>query len=167
MSQTLYTNQFKQSAVIGQLDLESNPNPFVDTVRFDPTETSTTTIYEAEGVTLKDLGASDVNAAGVPVVSKRPYDYSRLFGVKIFNIKKNNNTPNDTFDIARKGSVMYLQCGEAITRGTKVALRLSAVGKVYAVTTGYAEVGVALDKGTTNDVIRVELTCDDTAVAAT
>jgi hypothetical protein len=168
MAQTnISANQFEMAAIIGQLDLDTNPTPFIDTVRYNPNASASAYIYEAEGVALKDLSTHDVNASGVPVVDKRTTTYGRLFGIKVFNIKKNKNSPGDTFDIAGAGAVMFLQCGEAIARGDKVALDIANVGKVIKVATGYAEAGVALDQGSTGDVIRVKLTMDDTAVAAT
>jgi len=164
---SVYSNQFDKTPVPGQLDLSRCPEGSIIHVRYNPEATSTLTMLPGEGCLLTDLGASDMDAQGIPIVDKRTNDYDRLYGIKTFNIKKNANSPGESFDVARPGAVMYFQCHEAISRGSKVSLNLSYIGQIQNVTTGYTTIGVALDKGVTNNIIRVELYQADTAVAAT
>jgi hypothetical protein len=164
---SIYTNQFKKSPIVGQLDLTTNPTPSIMTVRYDPTATSTLTMLPGEGVILTDLGANDSNSSGVPLVTKRTNNYDAVYGIKVFNIKKNANSPAETFDVARAGAVMFFQCKAAILRGAKVSLVIASEGEVQTVTTAYNPIGIALDKGSTNDIIRVELIEANTAVSST
>jgi len=167
MSNYFYPNQFKKKRAIGESSLSVVPNPYQMEVKYDPEDTSTNTMLPAEGVVLKDLGADDQAAAGIPIVGKRTNNYDAVYGVKVFSVLKNQHSPGDNFVLAKKGDIINFQCSGAINRGTKVALIVASTGYVRAVTTGYAEVGVALDKGANDDIIRVELTCDNTAVSAT
>lgn len=163
----VYSNQFKKSAIAGDLDLNTNPNATIMDVKYDPTDTSTNRLVPGEGVVLTDLGANDQAASGIPIIAKRTNNYDAVYGVKLFSTLKNNSEPGDNVKIAGKGAVVFMQCSGAISRGDKVALIVSTPGSVRTVTTGYTEFGVALDKGANADVIRVEITTVNEAVAAT
>jgi hypothetical protein len=168
MSDTyLYSNQFKKKPVIGDSCLGVNPNPFQMDVCYDPSETSTVTLVAGEGVALKDLGADDMAAVGIPIVGKRTNNYDAVYGIRKFSVLKGAAVPSDNVVICMKGDVIMMKASGAISRGEKVALIVSTPGSVRTVTTGYAEVGVALDKGANGDLIRVELTTANEAVAAT
>jgi len=170
MSQSMYLNQFEKSAAIGSLDLKMTPDASVMTVRFDPTDTSTTSIKAGEGMVLTDLGANDINAQGLPLVTKRTHNYDAIYGIKIFNIKKNDNIPGDVFEVATTGAVMFLQCKAAVRRGYGVALNVSSsnyIGQVEETPSGSTPCGIALDKGAIGDIIRVEIHSDNMGVSAT
>lgn len=152
---TLNTNQFKQQNVVGALDLVTNPNPSVMTVRYDWTNASTDTIVPGEGLILADLGASD--AVGLPVVDIRALDADAIEGVLIFDPKKATKDPGDVITIAKKGAVVYMESSAAIVRGAKVALVLATAGQVVTATTE-ALFGKALDKASgANEIIRIEI----------
>jgi hypothetical protein len=167
MSDTnLYANQFKKKPIVGNSVLGINPNPYQMDVTFDPSATGLT-LQAGEGVVLKDLGSDDMAAAGIPVVAKRDHNYDAVYGVRIYSILKALPGPGDNVVIAMKGDVINFKASGAISRGAKVSLILASPGYVKTVAAGYAEVGVALDKAADGDIIRVELTCDNTAVAET
>lgn len=155
--QSTYINQFDKSAIIGELDLKSNPQPYIFTVRYNPEDTVTNTIQPAEGVKLTDLGGNEVNATGLPLVTKRTATSDPVYGVKLFNIKKNASSPNDIFDVAGNGAVMFMRAGEAVTRGMAIGLDLSNPGQVISSGDGIATVGFSLDHGAENDIIRVQI----------
>lgn len=143
MSQNM--NQFKQTKVVGDIDLSVNASPNRFTCTFvDASDTDGTTLVPGEGVILKDLGSSDV--AGIPpIVDERASDNDAIFGVKIYDTKKNASVSEDIVQIAGKGSVVYMNAGAAIARGARVALVLATPGNVVTATTE-SEVGTALDK---------------------
>jgi hypothetical protein len=150
---SLYTNQFKQSQVIGVLDLTVNPNPFVMSARIDPAQTAD--ISPGEGVILTDLGASD--AVGIPFVDIRTDDADAIEGAVIFNNKKATVTGGDIITIAKKHAVIVMEASAAILRGATVALVLATPGQVVTATTE-AVFGKALDKASASgDLIRVEI----------
>lgn len=167
MSNYFYPNQFKKKRIVGESCLNVVPNPFQMDAKYDPQDTSTNRLVPAEGVVLKDLGANDEAVSGIPIIGKRTANTDAVYGVKLFSVLKNQSAPNENVVIAMKGDVVAFQCSGAVARGEKVSLVLASTGYVKTLTTGYAEVGVALDKGANDDIIRVELTCDNTAVSAT
>lgn len=165
MSEYLYSNQFKKTPVIGDSVLGINPNPYQMDVNF--WGTTGQTLVAGEGVKLTDLGANELAASGIPIITKRANNYDAVYGVRKFSLLKGVAAVGDNVVIALKGDVLVFKASGAIARGEKVALIVSTPGSVRTVTTGYAEVGVALDKADNGSLIRVELTCDNTAVAAT
>jgi hypothetical protein len=153
---SLYTNQFAPTAYAGQLDLVTNPNPFVMSCRYNPQDTSTNTLVNGEGVVLTDLGAND--AAGLPIVAKRTYNYDLITGVKIARTKNNTSAVGDVVEIAGAGSVIFMTASGAITRGSRVGLVLASAGSVATLADGTQELGFALDKGASGALIRVRVT---------
>ncbi|MDA3823852.1 MAG: DUF2190 family protein [Bacteroidales bacterium] len=149
-------NQFTQSPVVGELDLQTNPNPATFTCLFkDASETADTTLVPGEGAKLVDLGAADIVGIN-PIVDERAAVTDPLFGVKVFSTKKNAAVDGEIVQIAGKGAVMFLNSGAAILRGASVSLVLATPGNVITnVATGEL-LGVALDKASAaNKVIRV------------
>lgn len=159
----LFTNQFKPTAIPGQLDLVTNPNPFVFSVRYNPADTATNTLVPGEGVVLKDLGASD--AAGLPIVAKRTADTEACYGVKIFNTKQASSPVGAVVEVAGAGAIIYMTCSGAITRGSRVSLLVATPASVATLAAHYAEFGIALDKGANGDVIRVQITASSSPTA--
>ena len=149
-------NQFNQTPVVGELDLQTNPNPATFTCLFkDKSETAATTMVPGEGAMLVDLDASDIVGIN-PIVDERGAVTDPIFGVKIFNTKKNESVDGEIVQIAGKGAVMFLNSGGAILRGADVSLVLATPGNVITnVVTGEL-LGKALDKATgADEVIRV------------
>jgi hypothetical protein len=153
---SLYTNQFSPTAYPGQLDLQTNPNPFVLSCRYDPQDTEGNTLLAGEGVLLKDLGAND--AAGLPIIGKRTGNNDIIFGAKVARTKNNTSAVGDVVEIAGEGAVIYMECSGAILRGARVALVLATPGQVMTKVDGYQEFGFALDKGSNGQLIRVRIT---------
>lgn len=154
----LNVNQFAQGPVVGQLDLVTNPNPSVMTVRYNDQATITNEIIPGEGAKLVDLGAND--SVGPPIVDERTADADAIFGVKISDTKQNTVNPGAIFEIAGKGGVIWMNANAAILRGAKVALVLATPGNV--VTLGAEEqYGIALDKAAGADtLLRVQITAE-------
>ena len=155
MSDLQNMNQFNQTPVIGDLDLQTNPNPATFTCLFkDKSETADTTMVPGEGAKLIDLDASDISGVN-PIVDERALVSDPIFGVKIFNTKKNESVDGEIVQIAGEGAVVFMNSGAAILRGAKVELVLATPGNVVTYSSG-SEFGVCLDKATAADqTIRV------------
>lgn len=153
MAQNL--NQFNQTPVVGDVDLQSNPNPALFTCRFeDVSATAGTTLVPGEGVILADLGANDP-LVGPPIVDERAANTDAIFGVNIYKTEKNSAVDGDIVQIAGSGAVVYMNAGAAINRGADVEFVLATPGNVITQSTG-TTLGVALDKATAADqIIRV------------
>lgn len=138
-------NQFVQSAIVGELDLQSNPNPAIFTCRFkDASETALTTLKPGEPCKLIDLGASDI--VGPPIVDEMAdSNDGGAFGLCVYSTKDNGVADNAIVQIAGEGAVMWLEASAAISRGASVAAVLSAPGEVVTATTQDI-IGIALDK---------------------
>lgn len=146
-------NQFKQSVAVGELDLQTSPNGAGFTVLVSPSST-TEGMVPGEGVKLVDLAASDIKGIN-PIVDERALDADAIFGVKIFNTKKNSNVAGDIIQVAGKGAVIWMNAGAAIARGASVDLVLATPGNVVTAA-GATVLGVALDKASAADqLIRV------------
>ena len=147
-------NQFVQTPVVGNLDLQTNPNPSVFTCRFvDASATTGTTLVPGEGTLLIDRGASDT--PGPPIVDERAADANAIFGVKIYTTESNESASGAIVQIAGSGAVIFMNAGAAIARGASVALVLATPGNVVT-QTSETVLGIALDKASAaNDIIRV------------
>lgn len=145
-------NQFKQSAVVGEVDLQTNANPALFTCKYkDASETANKTIAPGIGLKLIDLGADDYGLDTPPIVDVMADDNDGgVFGVKIFTPKKNANVDGDIVQVAGEGAVVFMNSGAAIERGAKVALVIATPGNVVTATTE-DEVGVCLDKADAED----------------
>jgi hypothetical protein len=152
----LNQNQFKQNAVVGQLDETTGQNNFVMDVRYNSEATSTNTLEPGEGVKLADLGSND--PGGNPFVDERTADGDAIYGVKIFSTKENLDSPGDVFSVAMEGAIIYMNASAAIARGALVALVRATEGDVVTRTTEEI-LGIALDKASAaDDLIRVKIT---------
>lgn len=152
---SLLTNQFKQTNEVGVLDLNTNPNPFVMTVLYNPGGAGGD-IVPGEGLVLKDLGASDYSG-NIPVVDVRAADATAIEGIFIYDNKRATAEIGSRITIAKAGAVIVMKASAAIARGAKVALVLATPGEVVTLTTE-ALFGKALDKATADgDLIRVEV----------
>ena len=148
-------NQFNQTPVVGDLDLQTNPNPATFTCLFkDKSETADTTMVPGEGAKLIDLETADISGVN-PIVDERALVSDPIFGVKIFNTKKNASVDGELVQIAGEGAVVFMNSGAAILRGAKVELVLATPGNVVTYSSG-SEFGTALDKVSAADkIVRV------------
>lgn len=155
----LNMNQFRIEPVVGSLDLRTNPNPATMTARFSP-ESSADQIVAGEGVKLVDLGGDD--SQGPPIVDVRSTDNNNdpVFGVKIYSTKQGEPEPGARIEIATRGAVVFMQAGESLDRGVRVALDENNAGQVQAIGDA-TEFGLTLDKASSSDdLIRVLITAD-------
>lgn len=138
-------NQFRQTAIVGELDLATNPNPNVFTCRFkDASSTDGTELSPGEPCKLIDLGSDDI--VGPPIVDEMAdINDGGSFGVCVYSTKDNNNTDGALVQVAGEGSVMWLEASAAIARGASVSAVLASPGEVVTATTGDI-LGIALDK---------------------
>lgn len=158
---TLNMNQFKKSAVTGQLDLKAGGLDTTFTVRFNPSSAEES-IVAGQGVQLVDLDTDDVN--GLPVVDVLDADADVPFGAVVFSHKKGTFEPGDIIQVSYKGCVQFMNASAALNRGVGVALDVTTPGDVQAVGTN-AQFGITLDKASAaDDLIRVLV---DTAAATT
>jgi len=149
-------NQFAQTPVVGELDLQTNPNPATFTCKFkDKSETADTTLVPGEGAMLVDLAAADI-AGSPPIVDERGAVGDPIFGVKVFTTKKNAAVDGEIVQIAGEGAVMFLNTEAAVLRGAKLSLVLGTPGNVETIAATGEVVGVALDKAAgADEIIRV------------
>jgi len=154
---SLNMNQFSMGPVAGQLDLQTNPNPAVMSVRFDPSNT-TDKLGFGVGVVLSDLGSSD--SAGPPIVALRAGDGNKIEGVRIFSTKQGEVEGGQVTEIATAGAVVFMKAAGALARGVVVTLDVSADATVKAVGSD-TSFGVTLDKATAAEqLIRVRIIAD-------
>ena len=149
-------NQFNQAPVVGELDLQSNPNPATFTCLFkDKSEGAGTTLVPGEGAMLVDLAGSDI-AGSPPIVDERGAVGNPIFGVKVFSTKKNESVDGEIVQVAGEGAVMFLNSEAAIARGDKLSLVLGTPGNVETIDATGEAVGLALDKASgADELIRV------------
>lgn len=148
-------NQFSQTPVVGDLDLQTNPNPALFTCKFDDiSATAGTTLVPGEGTILVDAGANDP-LTGPPLVDERAANTDAIFGINIYKTEKNASDDGDLVQIAGSGAVVYMNAGAAVNRGAAVELVLATPGNVITQATG-TTLGTSLDKATAADqVIRI------------
>ena len=148
-------NQFNQTPVVGELDLQTNPNPSVFTCLFkDKSETAATTLVPGEGAKLIDLDTSDIIGVN-PIVDERALVGDPIFGIKVFTTKKNAAVDGEIVQIAGEGAVMFMNSEAAILRGAEVQLTLGTPGNVETYASG-SKLGIALDKVSAADkIVRV------------
>lgn len=142
---TLNINQFAQTTVQGQMDLEFQGS--VITCQVDAAQE--TSLIAGQAVKLATTGG------GVPKVISLAADTDASFGFVARNLKDAAFPANSAVEIAMINSVMYMTAGAAITRGAKVEV-VSATNKVITNAGTNPVVGFALDKASADgDLIRV------------
>ena len=157
----LNSNQFKQTSVVGELDLTTNPNPSILNCRFNPSSSQTAGIIPGTGVKLVDLGSGDQN--GVPEVDVLTADTQIAFGVTAINRKTATVPLGGIVGVAIQGAVIRMLSSAAINRGVPVSLVSATPGSVKALTSGNYVAGLTLDKATgSGQLIRVLLTMNGT-----
>jgi len=146
-------NQFKQTPVVGSLDLTVNSSPMVFTCRFKDASDEGAELVPGEGVNLVDLGSSDT--IGPPIVDERATT-DVIFGVKIYNTKSNTAEDGDIVQIAGDGAVVFMNAGAAIARGAEVELVDATPGNVITSAGTNRILGKALDKASAaDDLVRI------------
>lgn len=145
-------NQFQQSQVLGQIDLNNGSNNIIS-VQVDDTQVDP--ILAGQAVKIVD------SAGGVPKVIAAAADTDGVLGFVVYNVKNKRFIAGDFMEIAMAGTCIYLQATEAIARGAQVVSDVSSLGGVAqsSGSGGENKVGWAVDKaGNANYLIRVMLT---------
>lgn len=166
---TFNSNQFNQAHAIGDLDLQSNPNPQILTARLNPSSSNTVGsvagVEAGQAVKLVDLSTSDVAGGQVPVVDVGAALTDALLGVVVNGTKQGIVPPGQTLQVAGQGAVIWMAADGALNRGVAVLFDTAKPGYVQATTAKTGKVlGVTLDKATAADqLIRVQLIVNGTA----
>lgn len=145
---TQLQNQFSQSQVLGQLDLQHNAN--VISAQIDTT--SAGGLVPGQAVKLVDT------ANGLPLVVEAAADTDDVIGFIAYGIRNASYAVGDRVSIAlvSGGAAMYLNSNAAIARGASCMVVIATPGNVATATSGKTIVGRALDKATAaNQLIRV------------
>ena len=149
-------NQFTQAAILGQVDMVPTP----DVVSAQILSTSSATSIQVGDAVKLVAGTS-----GAILVDKQtgPTD-ATVFGVIVYNERKNIYSPGDYIEVACAGSFVYLIPGGAIARGDTVSTTASTTTADPTVatdtTTGHFITGIAVDVATgagAPSVIRIKI----------
>mgnify|MGYP000863056597 FL=1 len=146
----LNQNQFGLTPVLGSLvqGLPSN----VKSVRINPASTATI-IVAGQAVKLSDVAGAEIM---VDVVASATAD--AVYGVILFNPKKNTYVKGDLVEIACEGSVVWLETTAAIARGAKVATDYTGPTVATDTTSTHQITGVCLSKPTaTGQLAAIEI----------
>ena len=148
---TINMNQFGQSILPGQLDLQVGGLGPAFTFRIDPD--SSETDIGIVGLKLVDGGAND--PLGVPLVDVLAADTEVPFGVRIYDAKQGFVQPGEIVQVSYDGNVQYMEASAILSRGAEVALVLASPGQIQAKGTD-ALFGRLLDKSfAVGDIVRV------------
>lgn len=141
----LNPNQFRQSTVKGQVDIQAGVDNIITcVVKSD----EATALVAAQTVIQSDVYSD------VPTVTAAVID-SVAFGVVVRNIKDQDYPASSRVEIARTGTTMYMEASAAIAAGADVQYDPST-GKIATKASTNGIVGQALDKaGADGDLIRV------------
>lgn len=143
---TISPNQFSQSPVQGQLDLQFDPS----TISCQIDSTSAGDLPAGQAVKIYD------SAGGVPKVVEVAADTDDVFGFINYDIKSQSFSAGDKCEVSMgRGNVMYMTASAAIARWAQVMV-VVASDKVATATSGKRVIGRALDKASADgDLIRV------------
>jgi len=149
-------NQFAQDPILGLVSMIPSPNVVSAIIN---RASVATTIQVGDAVKLID----DVSGAITVDRCSGPTD-GPVFGVIVYNARKNLYSPGDLIEVAGPASYVYLKTSAAVARGAKVTTTASTssedarVATVSAPATQYVT-GIAADKASgANALIRVIVT---------
>ncbi len=106
-------NQFAQSPVLGQVSMI--PNPSIVPARINP---SSSAVLQS-GSAVKLIAGAGVGNEIVVDACTGPTD-GPVFGVIVYNMRKNLYSAGDNVELASAGSYVFLESSAAISRGDKV-----------------------------------------------
>lgn len=146
----LNQNQFGLTPVIGSL-VQGVPQN-VKTVRINPASTATI-IVAGQAVNLADVAGAEIM---VDVVDSATAD--KVYGVIVYNPKKNSYSKGDFVEVACEGSVVWLETSAAIARGAGVATDFTGPTVATDTTSTHQLTGVCLSKPTaTGQLAMIEI----------
>lgn len=145
---TLNINQFKQSPVKGEMDLQLNPTIIAGQLDV----TSAGNLLPGTAVKMVD------SAGGVPKFVEISAATDDVYGFLVYDIKKQNFDAYDAVQVAcMRNSVMYMEASAAIARNAQVMPVVSG-WKVATATSSQRIIGRAFDKAAADgDLIRVTI----------
>ncbi len=148
------SNQFGMSVIKGMPDQHINFN--TKTVRIDPASVAAANTFQP-GQAVKLVNKAGAKEIIVDVCASITGDV--VYGVILYNLRKNVYVAGDIVEIACAGDVVYLEASAAIQTGTKVATT-AATRKVATNSTASNQItGIALEPAAADgDLIRVEIT---------
>lgn len=153
MGSTLNINQFSQVAVRGQLDLQIAASGVIQGMV--SAANTTTPLLAGDAVDLD----SSITVVGAPQFLKALYTDSS-FGYVAYDVKDSSTLTPGFVQVAcgYRGPVMWLIAGGTITPGAFVEQANSSTVDVVTYGTSSSKLrGVALDPGTTGNLMRVIL----------
>lgn len=141
----LNVNQFRQSTVKGQPDLQAG----VDNIIACVVGSGQATALVAGQTVIQSDVSSHIPTVTAAVIA------SVAFGVVIRNLKDQDFPASSRVEVARSGTVVYMEASAAIAAGADVQYN-PATHKIATKTSTNGIVGQALDKATADgDLIRV------------
>ena len=150
-------NQFSQTPLLGQLDLEFAGS--VIAAQVDAAQA--TALVAGQPVKLA------TTRGGLPKVISLAANTDQAFGFVAYNLKDQSFAAQANLEVAMFGTVMWMNSGGAITRGASVEVVQSTPGNVIASGGTNPVVGFALDgAAASNALIRVFIQAPFSAVNA-
>lgn len=154
----LSQNQFAQSPIVGQPDLNFNFNTMSMQV-----DTSAGANVLSQGQFVKIVANT---LGGIPRVVAASAITDNVVGVVNYNIKNISFAVGQNLEVSSAGNVVWLYATAAITQGARVCLDTSAVAAVQPTGASATVVGWAIDgAAAAGSLIRVHLTCPSFATA--
>ena len=153
---TLQQNQFAQTPILGQLDLDGGPENVISCL---VDNAQATPLVPGQFVKLATTLGGPPHVIGVAA------DTDQSFGVACYNLKDANYPADSRVEIALFGTIIFLNSGEAITRGNSVEMVAATPGNVLVSDGVNPVVGFALDGATgSGQLIRVYIQAPFAAV---
>lgn len=146
----LNQNQFSLTPILGSLVQGTSSN--VKTVRINPASTATI-LVAGQAMKLSDVAGSEIV---VDAVASATAD--KVYGVILFNPKKNTHVKGDVVELACAGSVVWLETTAAIARGALVATDYTGPTVATDAVSTHQITGVCLSKPTaTGQLAAIEI----------
>lgn len=147
----LNQNQFAQGPILGQVSMLPNVN--IVPARINPS--STVVITAGSPVKLIAGTSNEILIDGCADQTEGP-----VFGVVVYNMRKNTYAANDAVEVACAGSYVLLKSAGALARGTSVSSTAATVSADPLVnndaTSGHYLVGTVIDTATAaNQLVRI------------
>ncbi len=150
----LNQNQFAQTPVLGQVSMVVNPD--IVPARINP---SSSAVFQAgSAVKLISGTANEILVDACTGPTDGP-----VFGVIVYNLRKNLLSAGDVASVACGGSYVFLEASAAITRGDKVTASAATTGndpRIATVSTPSTQyvTGVAVDSAAgAGSLIRIKI----------
>lgn len=140
-------NSFAQSAILGQVALDSGAGNRSKTVQLKSTYT---TPLLAAGTPVK----FDTGAGVLPQVDVAVPGTDAIYGIILYDQKINSFGAGDIFQVTNEGSVIYMKASTSLSRGAAVGLtadyKLKAANNLNFI-------GLILDNAVAEQLVRVQI----------